>query len=79
VKFLLALTNKKWPLGIDPGGHHFVVLNVSINSTPIFFSPVVIYKNVALVCSGAGFLPGAPLGRMRSHTKPARMPSAKTF
>jgi len=30
-KFFLILTNKKWPLGIDPSGHHFVVLNISIN------------------------------------------------
>jgi hypothetical protein len=29
VKFLLTLVNKKWPPGIYPGGHHFVVLNVS--------------------------------------------------
>jgi hypothetical protein len=29
----------------DPGGHHFVVLNVAINKKPIFFSEVVIYKN----------------------------------
>jgi hypothetical protein len=27
----------------DPGGHHFVVLNVAINKKPIFFSEVVIY------------------------------------
>ena len=37
-KFLLTLTNNKWPLGTDPGGHHFVVLDVSINKKPIFFS-----------------------------------------
>ena len=35
-KFLLPLINKKRPLGIDPGGHHFVDLNVSINNTPVF-------------------------------------------
>jgi hypothetical protein len=23
-KLLLTLINKKWPLGVDPGGHHFV-------------------------------------------------------
>jgi hypothetical protein len=37
-KFLLTLINNKWPLGIDPGGHHFVFLNVSINKKPVFFS-----------------------------------------
>ena len=37
-KFLLTLTNNKWPLGIDPGGHSFVVLNVSINKKLVFFS-----------------------------------------
>jgi hypothetical protein len=42
-KLLLTLTNNKWPLGIDPGGHHFVVKNVSINNTPVFVSEVVIY------------------------------------
>jgi len=40
-----VLTNNKWPLGIDPGGHHFVVLNVSINKKPFFFSEVVTYEN----------------------------------
>jgi hypothetical protein len=44
-KFLLTLTNNKWPLGIAPGGHHFVVLNVSINKKPIFVSEVVTYGN----------------------------------
>jgi hypothetical protein len=29
VKFLLTLTNKKWPLGIDPGGHHFGLPSVA--------------------------------------------------
>ena len=37
-KFLLILTNNKWPLGIVPGGHHFVVLNVSINNKAFFLS-----------------------------------------
>jgi hypothetical protein len=37
-KFLLPLTNSKWPPRVDPGGHHFVVLNVSINNTPVFVS-----------------------------------------
>jgi hypothetical protein len=31
--------------GIDPGGHHFVVLNVSINNTTFFVIEVEIYKN----------------------------------
>ena len=44
VKFLLTLINNKWPPGTDPGGHHFVVLNVSINNKPFFFSAVVIYR-----------------------------------
>jgi hypothetical protein len=43
-KFLQPLTNNKWPLGSDPGGHHFVVLNVSINKKPLFFSEVVTKK-----------------------------------
>ena len=30
--------------GIDPGGHHFVVLYVSINKKSVFFSEVVISK-----------------------------------
>jgi hypothetical protein len=38
---LLTLINNKWPLGIDPGGHHFIVLNVSINKKPVFLSYVV--------------------------------------
>ena len=46
VKFLLTLTNSKWPLGIDPGGHHFVVLNVSINKKPDFVPEVVIFKAI---------------------------------
>ena len=47
-KLLLTLTNNKWPLGIDPGGHHFVVLNVSINNTPVFVSEVVIYATISI-------------------------------
>ena len=31
--------------GFDPGGHHFVVLSVSINNTAIFVSAVVTYDN----------------------------------
>ena len=44
---LETLTNNKWPLGVDPGGHHFVILDCSINNTPVFVSAVVIYKNIA--------------------------------
>jgi len=36
-----CLTNNKWPPRVDPGGHHFVILNVSINNKPIFVSQVV--------------------------------------
>ncbi len=43
-KFLLTLTNNKWPPEVGPGGHHFVVLNVSINNTHVFVSAVVTYK-----------------------------------
>jgi len=35
------LTNKKWPLGIDLGGHNFVFLSISINNTLVFVSAVV--------------------------------------
>jgi len=38
------LANNKWPLGIDPGGHHFVFLNVSINNKPFFVSAVVVNR-----------------------------------
>ena len=37
------LHEHKRPLGIDPGGHHFVVLNVSDN-TPVFVSAVVTFR-----------------------------------
>ena len=37
-KFLLSLINKKRPPEVDPGGHHFAVLNVTINNTPVFVS-----------------------------------------
>ena len=43
-ELLLTLTNNKWPLGVDPGGHHFVVLNVSIKNKQIFFSEVVVNR-----------------------------------
>jgi len=45
-KFLLTLINNKWPPGIDPGGHHFVVLNVFINKKRFFVSAVVIYEKI---------------------------------
>ena len=35
--------------GIDPGGHHFVVLYVSINKKSVFFSEVVAYKKLSLL------------------------------
>jgi hypothetical protein len=42
------MSTKKWknkrPLGIDPGGHHFVVLYVSINKKPVFVSAVVSFR-----------------------------------
>jgi hypothetical protein len=43
-KFSETLTNKKWPPRIDPGGHSFVFLNISINNKPVFFSEVVTYR-----------------------------------
>ena len=46
--FQRLMTNNKWPLEIDPGGHHFVVLNVSINKKPVFVSEVVIYETPSL-------------------------------
>ena len=48
MEFLLPLTNNKWPLGIDPGGHNFVVLNVSINKKPFFVSEVVTFENAKI-------------------------------
>jgi hypothetical protein len=35
---------RKGHQGLNPGGHNFVFLNVSINKKPIFFSEVVIYE-----------------------------------
>ena len=46
-KFLRPLIDNKWPLGFDPGGHHFLLLNVSINKTAVFVSEVVTYKNIS--------------------------------
>ena len=44
-KYSEILINSKWPPGVDPGGHRFVVLNVSINNTPVFVSAAVTFKN----------------------------------
>jgi len=30
---------------IDPGGYHFIVINISINNTPVFVSYVVAPNN----------------------------------
>jgi len=46
-KLLETLTNNNWPPEVDPGGHSFVILNVSINNTPVFVSAVVNYKKIA--------------------------------
>jgi len=40
------LTFNKMATQGDPGGHHFVVLNMSINNTPVFVSAVVQSKNL---------------------------------
>jgi len=40
-----TLAYKKMATREDPGGHHFVVLNVSINNTPVFVSEIVTYEN----------------------------------
>ena len=40
-KCLLTLLNSKWPPEVDPGGHHFLLLNVSINKKLIFVSEVM--------------------------------------
>jgi len=39
---------KEWPPRVDPGGHNYVVLNVSINNTPVFVSAVVINGKISL-------------------------------
>ena len=44
VDLLETLHYKKRPPRVDPGGHSFVFLNVSINKKPVFFSEVVINK-----------------------------------
>jgi hypothetical protein len=48
-KILLTLTNNKWPLGIDPDGHHFVVLNVSIIKKLFSLSLVVLLTHPFLM------------------------------
>jgi len=35
---------RRWALGIGPGGHHFIILNVSINKKRFFVSYVVTYE-----------------------------------
>jgi hypothetical protein len=40
VELLETLINSKWPPGVDPGGHRFAFLNVSINKKSFFFSEV---------------------------------------
>ncbi len=37
----------KGPLRVDPGGHHFVVLNIPINNNPFFVSATVVYEKLA--------------------------------
>ena len=55
-KFTVSLSDfvllhyNKWPLGIDPGGHNFVVLNVSINKKRFFVSQVVQLTHYLLPC-----------------------------
>ena len=53
------LINNKWPPRVDPGGHHFVVLDTSINKKPFFFSQVVIYKKIAQAASAPASGQGA--------------------
>jgi hypothetical protein len=38
------------PIGIDPAGHRFVVLNVSINNMPVFVSAVVTFEPLVVNC-----------------------------
>ena len=49
VELLKTLIKNKWPLGVDPGGHHLLLLNVSINKKPVFLSYVVTFKNYRAV------------------------------
>jgi len=41
----------------DPDGYHFVVLNVSINNTPVFVSAVVINKIYQVLQFDSGTAP----------------------
>jgi hypothetical protein len=41
---LESLTYKNGHQELNPGGHSFVFLNVSINKKPVFFSEVVTFK-----------------------------------
>ena len=45
MELLQTLINKKGHQGSNPGGHSFVVLNVSINNTPVFVLEVLTYGN----------------------------------
>ena len=36
------------PPRVDPGGHHFVVLNSSINNTPVFVLEVVAFQRLPI-------------------------------
>jgi hypothetical protein len=47
-KFLLPLQCKKRPTRINPGGHDFVFLNVSINKKPFFVSEGVLLNSQLL-------------------------------
>jgi len=62
-RFLLTLTNNKWPPRVDPGGHHFVVLNVSINKKLFFVSYVVTNKKAPLTGGGGSRANNSVLGR----------------
>jgi hypothetical protein len=53
---LETLTYEKGHQESSPGGHSFSFLNVSINKKPVFFSEVVIYKNIAHLLREQGAL-----------------------
>jgi hypothetical protein len=40
---------EKWPPGVDPGGHSYVFLKVSINNKPDFLSEDVVDGTVKLI------------------------------
>ena len=50
-RLLNTLTNNKWPLGVDPCGHYFVILNVSINKKLFSLSQVVLLTHPFLMLS----------------------------